>query len=561
MCGIWSYLQFYNNKEKFHKILADFWNISNRGPDNSVLETYNNIAIGFHRLGIMDNSFQSNQPFIIKNELKTNILICNGEIYNFKELIKKYDLDISSNSDCLTILKLYQKFDKLNDISSFLNLFSNEIKGEFAFVLYEFDNFKNLRKLFIGRDQIGIRPLYCNNLTNNVNEIYLSSEIKGMSNYEDKVYEFTPGKILYYSFDELGNTNLVKKSFDWVYSVKPEILKILDYKEELENKLLLGLRNAVINSVRRRLNADRPLAFLLSGGVDSSLVCAIASRILKKPINTFCCGMSEGTDIKYARLVSDHIKSNHTEVFFSEDEGFQSIPDVIRTVETWDTTTVRASVGQYIVSKYIGTKTDYKVVLVGEGPDEVCSSYMFNWNAPNGKELHDAALKYVKNIHYYDCKRGDRCISNFGLEGRVPLLDPEVIEAYWKIPADWRHPKYKGIEKWWLRKAFDDMDLLPNQILWRKKEAFSDGVSSNEKSWFKIIQDRVDKLISSPFKGCPTKEATFYKQLFVSIFSMNRLSIIPEYWQPMWTGSNKYIDPSARVLNAYNSDLNNKLSK
>ena len=345
MCGIWSYLQFYNNKKKFHKILADFWNISNRGPDNSVLETYNNIAIGFHRLGIMDNSFQSNQPFIIKDELKTNILICNGEIYNFKELIRKYELDISSNSDCLTILKLYQKFDKLNDISSFLNLFSNEIKGEFAFVLYEFDNLKNLRKLFIGRDQIGIRPLYCNNLTNNVNEIYLSSEIKGMSNYEDKVYEFTPGKILYYSFDELGNTNLVKKSFDWVYSVKPENLKILDYKEELENKLLLNLRNAVINSVRRRLNADRPLAFLLSGGVDSSLVCAIASRILKKPINTFCCGMNEGTDIKYARLVSDHIKSNHTEVFFSEDEGFESIPDVIRTVETWDTTTVELLLG------------------------------------------------------------------------------------------------------------------------------------------------------------------------------------------------------------------------
>ena len=173
---------------------------------------------------------------------------------------------------------------------------------------------------------------------------------------------------------------------------------------DLEKNLLINLRNAIINSVRRRLSADRPIAFLLSGGVDSSLVCAIASKILKIPIKTFCCGMKGGTDLKYAKMVADFIKSNHTEVYFSAEDGLGSIPQVINAIESWDTTTVRASVGQFLVSKYIGTKTDCKVVLVGEGPDEVCSSYMFNWNAPNGDELHETALEYVKKIHYFDAK-------------------------------------------------------------------------------------------------------------------------------------------------------------
>ena len=220
-------------------------------------------------------------------------------------------------------------------------------------------------------------------------------------------------------------------------------------------------------------------------------------------------------------------------------------------------TTVRASVGQYLLSKYIGEKTDCKVVLVGEGPDEVCSSYMFNWNAPNGKELHEVAKEYVDNIHYYDCKRSDRCISDFGLEGRVPLLDPEVIEGILEDTCRLEASKYKGIEKWWLRKAFDGMNIIPDEVLWRKKEAFSDGVSSKEKSWFEIIQENIDNIIDDSISldlSCPTKESYFYRKIFSELFGEKRLNIIPGFWQPKWCNAEGYIDPSARVLDVYEKE-------
>lgn len=185
--------------------------------------------------------------------------------------------------------------------------------------------------------------------------------------------------------------------------------------ELTEQEHLDRIRTAVINAVRRRLDADRPLSYLLSGGVDSSLVCAISQRILGIPIKTFCCGMKGGTDLKYAKMVADHIGSIHTEVHFTAEEGVEVIKDVIKATETWDTTTVRASVGQYIVCRHIGVNTDCKVVLVGEGPDEVCSSYLFNWYAPSGEELDQASREYVKNIHLFDSRRGDRCISFWGL--------------------------------------------------------------------------------------------------------------------------------------------------
>ena len=554
MCGIWAYISKNKKNNDIQELLKNFWSIKNRGPDNSVFETFETVMMGFHRLAIMDNTFKSNQPFHFQNELKTVIFICNGEIYNYKELNHKYDLNLENNSDCMTIPLLYMKLDN-EDL--WLELFKKEIKGEFAFIMCEFDNFKNLRKVFVGRDQIGIRPLYYNgcsvDIKNNKDQFVFCSEIKGLRWYNDNVEEFPPGKILRLNFDEFKNTEMSFYDFKWVYNVL-QVIKD-------ENYYLDNVRRAVINSVRRRLVADRPLAFLLSGGVDSSLVCAISQKILNQPINTFCCGMGKGTDLKYAKMVADHIKSHHTEVLFTEQEGFDSIPDVIEAIESWDTTTVRASVGQFLVSKFIGTNTDCKVVLVGEGPDEVCSSYMFNWNAPSGKEMHIAALKYVDEIHYYDSKRGDRCISHWGLEGRVPLLDPEVIEAYWRIPSDMRLPKTKGIEKWWLRQAFTNMNLLPDEVLWRKKEAFSDGVSSKEKSWYEIIQEKIDLLVPENYKELSnkyvsnkpvTKEAYYFLNIFTNKFGMNRDNIIPGYWQPMWSGKEgEYIDPSARILDAY----------
>jgi asparagine synthase (glutamine-hydrolysing) len=554
MCGIWTFINLIKNKQiNYTKLYNDFMKIKHRGPDLSNYQLINNdIIIGFHRLAIMDPTFTSNQPYILEDNDHTIIFLCNGEIYNFKELIKNHKLDIINNSDCLVIPKLYIKYTDSN-IDKFINLFihnKDSIKGEFAFILLEFDKLQNLKHVIIGRDEIGIRPLYYNTINNNTSELILSSEIKAMSSCNDNISEFPPGTIMKIDINNIcGIKENTFYNFKTVYNTTSYNLF------NNEEVYLENIRTSVINSIQRRLVSDKPIAFLLSGGVDSSLIAAISSKLLNIPIKTFCCGMSKGTDFKYAKMVAYHIKSNHTEVIFTKEEGLNAIKDVIYTTETWDTTTIRASVGQYLVCKHIGQNTDCRVILVGEGPDEVCSSYLFNYNAPSSDDLHNTAIEYVENIHMYDGRRADRCISKWGLEGRVAFLDPEFIEAYWSIPAEWRHPKYKDIEKWWLRKAFEKYDILPPEVLWRKKEAFSDGVSDKEESWYEIIQNHIKNLELEYNKSmAPTLEAFYYKKIFIDHFGENRLNILSKYWQPKWTinSTDDYVDPSARTLNIYN---------
>lgn len=556
MCGIWAFIELLNKSTDFQKLFNDFMKIKNRGPDMSSFQTIKNVTVGFHRLAIMDPKFHANQPYIIEDKERTIIFICNGEIYDFKDLVNKHQLKMENNSDCLTIPLLYLKYTNFSlyentDVKKFTDLFVDEIKGEFAFALFEFDNLQNLKQLIIGRDQIGIRPLYWHVPTPTSKGIILSSEMKGLINFEDKIQEFEPGAIININFDDFG---LIKNSETFYYkTIYETISNNLD-----QNIMLNNVKQSVINSVRRRLCADKPIAFLLSGGVDSSLVAAISAKLLGQQIKTYCCGMNEGTDLLYARKVAEHIGSNHTEVFFTPEEGLEAIRDVIWTTETWDTTTIRASVGQYLVCKHIGINTDSKVVMVGEGPDEVCSSYLFNYYAPNGDELHLAAQDYVEQIHMYDGRRADRCISRWGLEGRIALLDPEFIKAYWSIPSEQRHPLYMNIEKWWLRQAFEGSNILPRDVLWRKKEAFSDGISGKTKSWFEIIHDHIKTLVTEEeFKTNPlgpTLEAHYYKKVFIEFFGEKRLNILPGYWQPKWNSSgklDKYVDPSARTLNVY----------
>ena len=569
MCGIWSYIKRYNGKDKvtfsYETLFNNFMKIKHRGPDMSSFQILNNIYVGFHRLAIMAPTIDTNQPYIIKDNNRTILFICNGEIYNFKELINNHKLPITDNSDCMTIPQLYIKFVKNDNITDFVELFKNEIKGEYAFILYEFNEYQEISRVVVGRDEIGIRPLYYHDPDQN-SDLVFSSEIKGLDFFKDNITEFNPGMIMDITFKD----NIKSKyNFSTVYDTNEMMVykNLSDdsifnlYLADNYNKYDIGqllniIKLSVVNSVHRRLTADKPIAFLLSCGVDSSLVAGIAAKKLGKPINTYCCGMNDGTDLQYARKVAEYIGSNHTEVLFTPEEGLAAIRDVIRTTETWDTTTIRASVGQYLVSKHIGTKTDAKVVLVGEGPDEVCSSYLFNYYAPNGKDLHNCALEYVRNIHMYDGKRADRCISRWGLEGRIALLDPEFIKTYWNIPAEWRHPKFKGMEKWWLRRAFEGHNIIPSEVLWRKKEAFSDGVSGKEKSWFEILQDFIKTQVTmfemeqSDIKA-PTLEAYYYKKIFIELFGKERLDIIPDYWQPKWINNGSYVDPSARVLNIY----------
>lgn len=578
MCGIWALVQLSNkhnhvlgNAEN-HKWFQDFYQLKHRGPDHSSFEIYKNIVIGFHRLAIIDDRFTANQPFIIEEQQRTIMFICNGEIYNYKELIEMYQLPLSIKNDCQVIPEIYKQMQNLGRDRDFFHVIKNDVIGEFAFTLFEFDHLKNLRKIIVARDEIGIRPMYYHPYTDASDSLLFTSELKGALHYKGTMQEFPPGHIHTYTVNQLGEVKVNDSNYSTVYATNQYFNgdttyfnKVLPSPEEKPMSELLNMvQKSVVHSVERRLSADKPFAFLLSGGVDSSLVAALSAKMLGKPIRTFCCGMREGTDLEFARKVAAHIGSTHTEVFFTPEDGLNAIPDVIRTIESWDTTTVRASVGQYLVSKYIGTQTDCKVVMVGEGPDEVCSSYLFNWYAPNENALDKAAKDYVANIHYYDVKRADRCISRWGLEGRVPLLDPEFIMAYWTIPPDMRMPTYKNMEKWWLREAFAQTDILPTDVLWRKKEAFSDGVSG-EKSWYQIIQEWVEDKVTEeemasaalqyPYCTPTTKEAFYYRKIFCNIFGEHRQKVIPGYWQPRWSADKKevtvYMDPSARVLDVY----------
>jgi asparagine synthase (glutamine-hydrolysing) len=464
------------------RLYEDFMSMKHRGPDHSTFQVLPQLIIGFHRLAIVDPTMRSNQPFIYETDDRTVLFLCNGEIYNYKEIVNARGLT-ENNSDCRVIPEAYLQIqqNKEHAVHAFERFIQREVKGEFAFILIELDALKNLTRVIVGRDSVGVRPLFVN--TDTSKELYLTSELKGALHSTHEFQEFPPGHLYVYTAT-LEGLQLQKLAYALFYTVRPAISHtysankpIWDECELSDGEHLRDVRDAVTNSVRRRLNADQPLAWLLSGGVDSSLVAAISARLLGKRIRTFCCGMAGGTDLVYARQVAEHIGSDHTEVLFTAQQALEAIPDVIRTIESWDTTTVRASVGQYLVSKHIGTRTDCKVVLVGEGPDEVCSSYLFNWYAPSGAAIDACARESVKNIHHYDVKRADRCIARWGLEGRVPLLDPEFIESYWVIPGEERHPKERGLEKWWLREAFAGTGLLPDEVLYRKKEAFSDGIS------------------------------------------------------------------------------------
>ena len=614
MCGIFSVIragkqgtQDSQNSTALARLYEDFMSMKHRGPDHSTFQVLPQLVIGFHRLAIVDPTMRSNQPFVYETDERTVLFLCNGEIYNYKEIVSARGLK-HSDSDCRVIPEAYLQIQQTeHPTRAFEQFIQREVKGEFAFILIELDALKNLTRVIVGRDPVGVRPLFINKDASK--ELYISSELKGALHSTHEFQEFPPGH-LYVYIATLEGLHLQKLSYALFYSVRPAISHtysankpIWDECELSDGEHLLSIRHAVMNSVKRRLNADQPLAWLLSGGVDSSLVAAISARLLGKRIRTFCCGMAGGTDLVYARQVAEHIGSDHTEVLFTAEEALAAIPDVIKTIESWDTTTVRASVGQYLVSKHIGTKTDCKVVLVGEGPDEVCSSYLFNWYAPSGAAIDACARESVRNIHHYDVKRADRCIARWGLEGRVPLLDPEFIESYWVIPGEERHPKERGLEKWWLREAFAGTGLLPEEVLYRKKEAFSDGISSSAKgaprepkddhdaaprepkesngaaprepkevqgsqSWFEIIQAWVEDKVTNEelsmaatmYPHCPptTKEAYYYRRLFCESVGENRQTIIPAYWQPKWSADGKevtsYVDPSARTLTVYETE-------
>jgi asparagine synthase (glutamine-hydrolysing) len=548
MCGIWSSLLADYQDASYY---AGFKKTSVRGPDRSnFLELPDvKLMIGFHRLSIMDLSVHGDQPFSFYiNENRTIYSICNGEIYNYKDLIKKYHLVTKSHSDCevIPLLFLSQGFDVL----------CQELNGEYAFMLFDVDHLTKTYKVFISCDRFGIRPLFYANVNNS---LVFSSEVKSIpfitetNNYNIKRFNPAHKMILTYENNKVEITNYEEYAS----------IKNIKFNNDTEDIVKENIMTKLIHAVKARLMTDRPLGCLLSGGLDSSLVASIASRELakeNKQLRTFSVGLEGSTDEYYARLVAEHINSIHTHVVLEQKDWLDNLEKVVYTTETYDITTVRASTGQYLISKWIAENTDIKVLLIGDGSDELCSGYMYFHKAPSAQESHEENVRLVSDIHYYDVLRADRGVADNGLEARVPFLDNDFVDYYLSIKPELRIPR-EGLEKYLLRVSFDETKLLPKEVLYRKKEAFSDGVSSKEKSWFQIIQENANNLYSDEefkmqqesYDHCvpPNKEALYFRKLYEKYFGTGPVyKLIPYFWLPKWCGN--ITEPSARVLEVYN---------
>lgn len=536
MCGVFAYL---GEPKSKNFLLMGFNKLSGRGPDKSKLEIVKSdkdscLIYGFHRLAINDFSPLGDQPMC----QGSNTLICNGEIFNYQQLISENNFEYQSGSDCEIILHMYKKYGIEETVS--------KLDAEFAFILY--DGEKDI--VYSARDPFGVRPLFIG--TDEKKNMYFSSEIKGISDLCCQIERFPPGYI-WNSKDKSLN-----RYYDYSFPLR---INNLEYSEE---QITDKLRELLIAAVDKRLMSERPIGCLLSGGLDSSLISSIVSKRFKEQnkgeLNTFSIGMPGSTDLKYAKMVAEHIGSNHHHIELSIDDFLKAIPEVIYSIESYDTTTVRASVGNYLVGKFIKENTDITVVYNGDGSDEM-SGYLYLRNAPNEKLFQEECVSLLKNIHMFDCLRSDRSISSrWSLESRTPFLDKDFVSYYMSIDPKLKMYSQSKIEKYLLRKAFEKDNYLPKDVLWRPKEAFSDGCSSNEKSWYKIIQDYVDIFISDEqfeqlrknYTHNPPeiKESLYYRQIFETHFE-NHTNIIDFFWLPKWCGDQK--DPSARALSIYSN--------
>jgi asparagine synthase (glutamine-hydrolysing) len=547
MCGIWGYIlsQF---KDK-NLLFSAFSKIKHRGPDRSrfiQLNEFNNleITLGFHRLAIMDKYSNGDQPFVLEWENRTIYTLCNGEIYNYKQLIKDFDLQVESDCDCEVIPLLYEKFsfEKMLD----------ELNGEFAIAIIDINHYIHTVDIFLARDPLGVRPMF---YSQNVNELAFCSELKGLSNITTHIEQLPTNAYLHYRVQSDLATNCELIPYTKINYNNYDINDNYDINNI--DHILHLVRDTLELSVIEMLNSDRPLGALLSGGLDSSLVVSIAANYLYlrgKRLRTFSIGMPGGTDEQYARMVSEYLNTDHTHIELTNEDFLGALDDVIYAIESYDITTVRASTGQYLICKWIAENTDIKVLLIGDGSDELTAGYLYFHNAPNGEQLHNENVRLLKDIKYFDVLRADRCVAAHGLEARVPYLNYNFVNTYLGINPELRMANH-GYEKWLLRKSFEG--YLPDEVLWRRKEAFSDGVSSNSKSWYTIIQESLaDKyseeeltnnkyIINTP----TTYEGLYYRQQFVKNFGDENANVIPYFWMPKWCGD--IGDPSARFLEHY----------
>lgn len=532
MCGIFGYFSENSIDNEFINILTkNGMKIKYRGPDNTQCCLLNNNQfIMFHRLCINDLSDAGNQPLLHPDDSNI-ILICNGEIFNFKDLKENNKFIMNSLSDCEIILHLYKKFG----IDKTVRL----LDGDFAFILID----NNINKIYVSRDPFGVRSLYIG--TSNNNDLAISSELKSLHEICNIIEQFKPG-----CYMELSDRKYVQY-YSYMYPVK----------NTFKDKIILKIQELLEKSVIKRMISDRPIGCLLSGGLDSSLITALVVKNSKEKIKTFSVGFENSVDIINARKVAEFLETDHYELILTEEEMLQAIEKDIELIESYDTTTIRASTPMYLLCKYIKENTDITVIFSGEGSDEASGSYMYFHNAPSANDFNYETCRLLKDLCYFDVLRGDKSSSSNGLEIRVPFLDKEFIQYYMSISPDLKMPSTFDIEKYLLRKSFEESNIIPNEILWRKKEGMSDGVSKKNRGWFEIIQEYVCNKISDdemnnasqtfPFNTPKTKESLYFRKIF-NKFYPGREDTIPYYWLPKWCGN--ISEPSARVLNCYNDN-------
>ncbi len=506
MCGIVGVFDLKVKAEGLRKqVLQMSKKLRHRGPDWSGIYCGEKAIIAHERLSIVD-PWSGKQPLYSKD--KKLVLGVNGEIYNHRALRSKLEnsYEFQTQSDCEIILALYRE----KGIE-----FIEELNGIFAFVLYDEEKDCYL----IARDHIGIIPLYMG--WDQFGNFYVASELKALEGTCKKIEEFLPGHYLY------SQEGIAKKWYnrDWnSYEAVKDNVSDIDV-----------LREALEDAVKRQLMSDVPYGVLLSGGLDSSVISAIAKKFAAKRVETdntqeawwpqlhsFAVGLTGSPDLAAAKKVADHIGTVHHEVNFTIQEGLDAIRDVIYHLETYDVTTVRASTPMYLLARVIKSM-GVKMVLSGEGADEIFGGYLYFHKAPNAQAFHEETVRKLSKLHLYDCLRANKSLASWGVEGRVPFLDKEFMDVAMRLnPADKMAGNGK-MEKWILRKAFEN--YLPESIVWRQKEQFSDGVGYN---WIDTLKDVTSASVSDeqmenaayrfPINTPMSKEEYYYRVIFSEHF-------------------------------------------
>ncbi|KAA3623708.1 MAG: asparagine synthase B [Flavobacterium sp.] len=502
MCGIVCAFDLKQPSEELRpQLLTMAKCIRHRGPDWSGIYDHEKAILAHERLAIVDPT-SGKQPLF--SEDKKLILAANGEIYNHRELRKPYEgnYNFQTQSDCEVILALYQ--DKGER-------FLDDLNGIFGFALYDAENDAYL----IARDHMGIIPLYMG--WDKHGTFYVASELKALEGVCTKIELFPPGHYLYSKDGELKRWY----SRDW-----------MDYENVKDNETSIDeLRAALDAAVHRQLMSDVPYGVLLSGGLDSSVTSALAKKYADMRIETddtaqawwpqlhsFATGLEGSPDLAAARVVADYLGTVHHEVKFTIQEGMDAIRDVIYHLETYDITTVRASTPMYLMARAIKAM-GIKMVLSGEGSDEIFGGYLYFHKAPNAEEFHKETVRKLDKLHQYDCLRANKSLAAWGIEGRVPFLDKEFMDVAMRLNPKDKMITQDRMEKWVLRKAFEDM--LPESVAWRQKEQFSDGVGY---SWIDTLKEMVDAEISDeqmenahhrfPIQTPTSKEEFYYRSIF-----------------------------------------------